>query len=317
MKSLLLLSLISSAVNATTLDHFFTTETAQNYCEKAQQREGNRAKTLLKKIESNANKVLFLYSSGGYSIITISDFNGEGTSEIRVKQTVNDIKVSGNDLVVVSDTNIILYDLETLKEVRTRRTLDEGQQYSKYNKAYEAYIHNDDLYIAHGEAGVIKYELSTLAKLTIINPKFKQPTTALRSLISGVTGNGTYLYLGVDNVNYDFGRDKRAFEGIGIYNLKMNKLEKAISVNQNQEAYHLPSLQIVGSDLWINNLHLYFQHDLKKLHKTKRYLNPDLRVYSYTPGYLVGRALLKGKAFYGCFFDRNHTKISAGISRLR
>ena len=317
MKSLLLLSLISSTVNATTLDHFFTTETAQGYCDKAQQTDGNMSKTFLKKIESGAEKVLFLYSSGGYSIITVSDFAGEMTSEIRIKQTVNDIKVSGNNLIVLSNTDIIIYDLETLKEIRSSRTLDEGQQYSKYNKAYEAYIDNDSLYIAHGEAGVIKYELSTLTKLAVINPKFKQPTTALRSLVSGVAGTGSYLYLGVDNVNYDFGRDKRAFEGIGIYNLKMKKLEKSISVNQRQEAYHMPSLQVVGSDLWINNLHLYFQHDLKKLHKTKRYLNPDLRVYSYTPGYLVGRALLKGKTFYGCFFDRNHTKISAGISRLR
>jgi hypothetical protein len=92
-------------------------------------------------------------------------------------------------------------------------------------------------------------------------------------------------------VQYDLAKDQKVQEHI---------------VKQSQEAYYKPRLIINNDELVVSNLDLFFRHKISKLGKT-RYLRPFRRIWSYSPGKLIGQGLVKNNAIYGCFSNYEGT----------
>ena len=318
MKTLSLLSILifSQSIFANSLTSFFKSEQADFLCKKAKLEEGNTAKTLIKEIEASDNFVIVGFSDRNDAVISINNLAGEEIVKLNLKGEIRDIKLENEIVYILIGTELRVYDISQLKFVSNIRTLPENYEYTKYIIPFELTVSENKIFIAHGEIGIIQVAKENLVIEKVLNIIVPQPHSGHRSLFSGVAFNNDQLFIGVDNITYDFGKKKRAFEGVVVFDLEKNKNTKVISVNQRQEAYHEPSMIFSDRKLYINNLNLYFEHGLKNIMNTRRYLRPDKRIYNFKPGYLVNKGFIKNGHMHGCFEERETFKLVAGSSKI-
>lgn len=311
MKLLIILFLSLTNVYAkTTLTQFFNSNEATNLCKDSQV---NNRQTL-KFVKGDDFEAYFLYSKKNMSRVVIYDLSRNAKREISIEGEIQDVLINETEVFYLTKKTLYIAERFTDKLVKKMRTLPSGMSHKKYATARGVYTVNNTIYIAHGEYGVVVFDREYGKYLPFINPLMPQPATSHRSLVTDVEGKDGKLYISYDNIT--LGSDSRAFEGLMIWDILTSSPQKIIPINQRREAYHLSHLTIDRDELFITNLFLNFRHKLKKLERD-RVMRPMQRIWSYPAGKLVGRSLIYSQEIFGCFYNPNSNKNSAGSMKLK
>jgi WD40 repeat protein len=226
---------------------------------------------------------------------------------LNIEKRINDFEVLGNTLWAISNNELHMIDLSSGQVMGSFPTsYDDLEMNSKYEVAKAITSKDHLLYIVNGEKSLAIFD-TDLLKITK-ERKFSLPQKGNhRSWATGISIFGDKLYVGVDNITYNFSTKKRALEGIVIYDIETLNRDHIVSVRQNLEAYHMPRLFTYKGSIISNNLFLYFFNDAKKLLKQKK-ITPQRRLYQFDSGEPVGSLAPYGNTFVGCFSNQSRSK---------
>ena len=225
-------------------------------------------------------------------------FNGEQTETIPFDFKIMDMKEHGDKIYILQPQNLMVLKKDTLELESLFKTTNQFIE-KKHQIAREFEILNDAVFIAHGSLG-----LSIIDKTDgriIKEAVFELPHHEKQiSSATGIAISKEHIYLAYDNVTYDFNRKKRAFEGLLILDHHLNKL-KALSIKQNREALHEPSLSIIDGKLYSQNLQNIYVYTTKNILKAKN-LWPKRRLFKFNKGsQLMGKPIIEKGKIKGCF----------------
>lgn len=192
--------------------------------------------------------------------------------------------------------------VEAIKKYPTHNLSVEPE---KYNKAYGLSVDEKSVYIAHGGLGIVRFDIQDEKPIEHINPDVN-PGNSHRSYTTDLIVINDKLYLGMDNITYDFNSKTRAFEGYAILNKSDFKLVKRIPINQKREALFEPKLfyNKAKNEMIMSTWYLHFTNKLDKLEKSNLFV-PERRIYRYKKGKPIGLASVKNGQITGCFRDDN------------
>ncbi len=306
--------LITLVSNSQANNDFFTSELAQNLCQKAWYRTGNLVNKPLKLIRGEKDLVAYVFkTTSRRSTIKLVNIKSQIIKEFAIEGNVEDVLFDDNQIIYLTHSQIIIYDKDLDIEISTFDILPPDMRVSKYAYARGLYMSATHYYVAFGRYGVLEMDRKSQKLVRIINPQVPQPRGEHYSLVTDIEGANNKLYFSYDNITSS---DKnRAFEGLVIYDLIKGSVSKIIPVNQRVEAYYMSRLYQISDELIISNLHLNFRHKLQKLERS-RYMKPFQRLWKYPQGELIGSAYIKEKSLSGCFLDPINEVISSGTYQL-
>mgnify|MGYP000082502772 CR=1 FL=1 len=240
----------------------------------------------------------------------IKSFNLSNKSlikEFSLNIKVNDFEIMGENLWVLSNRELHKVDLELGKVIESFPTsYNDYQDATKYEIAKAITKKDHLLFIANGERSLTVFDTQLLK---LVDEKiFDLPQKGKhRSWATGLSIHNGKIFVGVDNITYNFSNKTRALEGIAIYDLETLKRDHIVTIRQNLEAYHEPRLFTYKGSIISNNLFLYFFNDAKKL-LTQKKITPQRRLYKFDSGEPVGSLMPYGNSFLGCFSNQSRSK---------
>ncbi|EQC51568.1 hypothetical protein [Bacteriovorax sp. DB6_IX] len=229
-------------------------------------------------------------------------FTKEGVETIPFDYKVMDMKEVGNQIFLLQPQNLMVLDKETLKLEGLYKTTHQYLE-KKHQIAREFEVLGDQIFIAHGSFGlsVLDKKTGEITKEAIFNLPHGPNQI---SQATGIAISKEHIYLSYDNVTYNFGTKKRAFEGLLVLDHELNKL-KALSIKQNREALHEPSLSIVDGKLYSQNLGHIYVYPTKNILKAKNFW-PKRRLFKFNnESQLLGKPIIKKDKLKGCFSKYN------------
>jgi hypothetical protein len=313
MKLLLLLLLSTDLYANTNLDSFFKSNEAKDMCLKSSHSNGRVRRTSIKFLKHDEQSLYYASSLDGFSRVIEYAYDGSITKEYTFEGSITDIAFYNDEVIFLLRENMYVVNKFTKKLIFRTNTLPAGLNYSKYGNANGVYVYKDIYYIAHGKHGIIPFDKKLNKHLPAVVLNIPQPQVGHKSMITDIVGGGSKVYFTLDDLTLS--HRSKAFEGLMIYDLDTQSTLKTIPVNQGLEAYYMSNLSLNNDELVITNLHLNFIHKFSKLERS-RYMKPQRRIWKYSNGKLLGRAIISGKKLYGCFLDESANKLSAGIESL-
>ena len=248
-----------------------------------------------------------LYMSSRFGDIKSFDLKtNQLIQEFSINEKINDFTVTSETIWAITNHSLLKIDIESGDILKEFPTSLEAVKSTKYEVAKAMTQKDHLLYIANGERSIALFD-PQLEK--IVNEKRLElpQENAQRSWATGISIAQDYLYLGIDNITYNFSTKKRAFEGIAIYNRFTLERVHIVSVRQNLEAYHMPRLFTYKNSIISNNLFLYFFNDAQKLLKQKK-ITPQRRMYQFSAGKPFGTLTPYGDHFIGCFNSESRSR---------
>jgi len=211
---------------------------------------------------------------------------------------IMDMKEDGDKLYILQPQYLMILDKQSLALISIAKTTNQYIE-KKHQIAKEFEIYNDAIFIAHGSLGlsVLDKTNGTILKEVVFELPHHEKQI---SSATGIAISKDRVYLAYDNVTYDFNRKKRAFEGLLVLDIHLNKL-KAISIKQNREALHEPSLSIIDGKLYSQNLQNIYVYSTKNILKAKHFW-PKRRLFKFNNGsQLMGKPMIEKGKIKGCF----------------
>lgn len=296
MKRILMLSLLSLCTyGQTSLD---------KACNNLIERDQDMVKTIKPILKTYDHNLVMITKRGDIQIFDLD--TKKRTDEFSIDLKINDFVIIDHTIWAVSNRELHQISLETNEVIESYPTsYTDLPLSSKYERAKAITKSGDLLYIANGERSLAVFDTSLLKLVNERKLSLPQVGTH-RSWVTGLSIFEGKIYVGIDNITYNFSTKKRALEGIAIYDV--NSLERLhiVSIRQNLEAYHEPKLFTYKGSIISNNLFLYFFNDAKRLLKQKK-ITPQRRLYKFEAGVPIGTLTPYGDSFIGCFSDRSRS----------
>jgi len=287
------------------IETFFQSNLAQGLCEETMVSN----KRTLQFINGDDSEIAYIYSDRINSLLKLVDINSNLIREFEFKGSIQDIILLRNEFYVLTETELYKMNREFGYEEVRIRTIPSHLRYGRSYNARGLFISDTKIYLAHGIHGVVEIDKQTNKILRVFKPTVPQPMAELISTVTDIEGRDGKLYLSYDDISLV--RNGKAFEGILIYSLALDSIEKIVPVNQRKEAYYLSNLVMLKDRFVVTNLHLNYVHDLKKLN-SDRFMSPSKRLWKYSLGKIIGRAFINEEAINGCFYDDLTNVISTG-----
>ncbi len=242
---------------------------------------------------------LYIYGKSHSSGNFVGFYKNGSRYSIPSRDEVIDLKEVGERIFILSFDTVLVLDKTTLIPLNAFSTTDTYIEH-KHQMPREIEVIAEKIYVAHGSLGISEIDMTTNTRTEKL---FELPHA--KNHLSAATGiavdrNENKVYIAYDNVTYDFGKKTRAFEGLVIADKSLNKL-KAISIKQNREALHEPSLELIDGMLYSQNLDFIFVYPTKKLMRARK-LWPKRRLFSFTnKSQLMSQATISNGKVKGCF----------------
>lgn len=303
--TIVLMSILSSTLSANTdLERFFNSEIAKDLC-----RRNNNS---LFSTETNGEKIIYHFQDNLQATLVQVNLKTGGESVLKIEDKIRDIEIFEDQLYILTSERLFGLDLDTFSILYSLRTLPENMSYGKERVATGFHIGKNSIFIAHGEYGTAVINRTNFSDRNFINPELPHAQNGHRSKATDVVGNDENIFIAYDNITNT--SKNRAFEGLVIWNKKKNELSKIIPLNQKMEAFYLPEMRINKNFILMQNLHLIFKYDLKKL-AGSRTLRPSLRLWKIDNGKFTHRALRYKDYIGGCVQDNSSGKIRSVLIR--
>ncbi|OUR95487.1 hypothetical protein A9Q84_16775 [Halobacteriovorax marinus] len=262
--------------------------------------DGRSSQNLIKLYEGSSTFIFGKTRKNGNFITKLDNDEIKTLDQLDLK--IHDLKESGDKLYALSNNSILVLDKLSLNELTIFKTSKDNISL-KHQRASEIEIIQDKIFIAHGSLGLIVLNKKTGEMVD--HNEYSLPHK--KGHISRATGLAIWedkILLAYDNVTYNYGSKKRAFEGLLVADLITLEKIKTTSINTRREALHEPSLDFVDGKLFSQNLHLIFEYDLNKLLKAK-YFWPMKRRWFFDGHEIIGKPLLSNGKIRSCFKKYN------------
>lgn len=291
------------------LMNFMQGSQAQTYCEESYQQEHGRLEIL----ETNSKQVVYVFRNHMTSKVVIIDLQTWKERLLFFEDKITDLELAEDKIFVLTKDKFISINLHDFSLDFEFRTLPENMKYKRHSYATGFSLDETNIYIAHGEYGVVKTSRKNFSDKMILNPAVPQSSSSQRSMITDIVGNKLNLFFVYDNITS--GSKSKAFEGMVIWDKLNDQVEKIVPLNQKKEGYYLPKIKITSTQIIMQNLYLIFKYDLNKI-KKNRYLKASQRIWSVENGKLTHRAMILDDLIAGCIKDNSTFKTSSiAVSR--
>lgn len=245
----------------------------------------------------------------------LSVFHNGPLKELSFQFRPYDLKEKDGKIYILFGHEIKVLDKNNFGVINTFKT--SAKKISKLHElASELEVTEDKIYIAHGSLGLVV--LKTEDGEVLHEKKFELPhSNSHISRATGIALQADRIYLAYDNVTYDFNSKKRAFEGLLISDLQLNRL-KTTSIKVKREALHEPSLDIIDGMLVSQNLTNIYVYKMNNLMKDKWFW-PRKRLYNFDGFNFLGNPYLENGLIKGCFsrYDQHSEEFQVKYNEVK
>lgn len=251
-------------------------------------------------LEKDSNFITALDNNNGQPLFSIYT---EGFRVVDMEITENSLWAVANSYTKETKLYRIDFFEDQAISIKNYPTHNLQADLGKYDKAYGLSSDDKFVYIAHGGIGLVKFDIKNEKPIDHIKSELN-PGTSHRSYITDALVVRDKIFVGADNITYNFSNKTRAFEGYAILDRETLKLTKRIPINQKREALFEPKLFHNKSkdQIVMSTLHLHFVNRISSLSKSKIFV-PEMRIFRYQKGKPIGLSDVTDSMITGCFKD--------------
>lgn len=226
----------------------------------------------------------YAYYTNNKSMTIIDLKTGQDVGHFTTSQPITAIKTDAQNLYVLTEGNIELWNLSGQQQISTFATHpNDSAPYDFYSQPRGFAVTGDRIYIAHGVAGVIVLNRKDGKVETVISVK-----STVRDL--AIVDKTAILVL--DNNTAD------GFHGFAYLNLQNNQIQKYTSVDN----VFPESINIFGDTLLVGYYNAIWKYQTQEVLANA---NPSVvaRVFKFPAGQgsIVGKSYFDEKYMYACY----------------
>jgi hypothetical protein len=228
--------------------------------------------------------------------ISVAPLNGSPAFTLNTKDSAIDVVTSNNQAVVLTYTSIEEWNLNTRERTAEYPTyaIAGPLEYKQHAEAMALY--NDKLIMAHGRLGVSIFNLKT--KRLSNQFRLVRNQLPLESMATGVTVQGHFAYILMDNFSLVPAGQKQAFRGIIVIDLNSETVVAQLDgIDPGSDSILSDSKRVIisygGIPIW--------KYDISAL-RGSQMPEPLIRIWRFpTQGHPTGAATMDDKYYYTCF----------------
>jgi hypothetical protein len=228
--------------------------------------------------------------------ITVVPQNGSENFDLQTNDAAIDLVTVGTSAFVLTYSSIEEWDLTS------RQRIGEYQTYAfsgpmKYKQHAQAMARfGDKLYIAHGRLGISIFNVKT--KRLVKQFRILDSQLPLESMATGITIQGNFAYIVVDNFTLVPSNQKPPFRGMIVMDLRSDSIVKQLDgMDPGVTSIASDSKSLIvsfgGNPIW--------KYDLKDISGVMM-PEPVIRIWKFPmDGHPVGSGFMDDKYYYSCY----------------